>query len=973
MVQLWLFGSAAYAAGGREEVALTDLRLPRVVAYLALCGDRRPAKAEVRRAIWGSSAAEDNLRRAVRALRAHHPELAVHVREERRTIGFEPSALHVDVTEFARLRQAEQYEDALKQVRGGFLDDLPEHLSAWVDAERRRWNRQVAHVCETLAFREWHASRRDAAIDLARRCARLRPSDQAAAILLATYLAAYGDGDEAEATLIGFRAEHRSLSPLEAEPIERAISDVRSGRRLEPPAPGGAQSRRLTERQGRLDVPASDARRSPASRAGANQGAQGARVIFNLPVVVASFTGREDLLEALDATLRDTESVVITQAIVGLGGVGKTQLAARYAQLRADRYDIVAWIRGEDGGVADLAALAERLGVDVDALSPSNRAQAALDRLAANAGRQSWMLVLDNVQSPADLDSLLPRAGFGHVLVTSRDRALREFAPVLAVDVFDEDTATAYLTERTGRLHDADGARSLARALGCLPLALSHAAAYCQDGTSFGRYLELLGELPARDLFDSHPEVSYSQTVSSTWKASVSAAAESAALAGDILAMAACLAPDAIPKTLFYGLVDAGIAIEGKRLADAFNAIARFSLAALDDDTLSMHRLLQRTIREEGGGDVAMVRALDALWEAFPRDARTPASWAWAERLLPHALALAESLPNPGRAGRLVELLNRASWYLNNAEPGSRRSVAISRANDCVAERLLDADHPERMMARNHLATALQWAGQFDEAIVGFGSVLADRSRVLGSDHEHTLISGNNLALALEDAGRSEDAIEIYEKLLSAQERIFGVDDPRCAFTRHNLALSYKTAGRVGDAIAILEPLLVARERTLGAENPETLKTRHHLAAAYRVAGRPEAAIDILEHLLGIRERILGAEHPHTLMTRLELGSAYCGVARAEEAIVVLQRLVPNCQRLLGNEHPDTLAARNSLGVALMQAGRVDGAARTLEAVLSDREQILGVKHRDTQATRNDLAAARRRAKQHAAPPRPPC
>jgi hypothetical protein len=81
-------------------------------------------------------------------------------------------------------------------------------------------------------------------------------------------------------------------------------------------------------------------------------------------------------------------------------------------------------------------------------------------------------------------------------------------------------------------------------ALGYLPLALSHAAAYCASGTSFDEYLELLDELPAQALFDRNPEVSYIQTVASTWKASIQAASASAPLAGELVALAAYLAPD---------------------------------------------------------------------------------------------------------------------------------------------------------------------------------------------------------------------------------------------------------------------------------------------------------------------------------------------------------------------------------------------------------------------------------------------
>jgi hypothetical protein len=111
----------------------------------------------------------------------------------------------------------------------------------------------------------------------------------------------------------------------------------------------------------------------------------------------------------------------------------------------------------------------------------------------------------------------------------------------------------------------------LARALSFLPLALSHAGAYCAAGTSFGEYLQLLEALPAAELFDDHPEVFYAQTVASTWQVSIQAAEREAPLARKVLAMAAHLAPDAIPRELFEVLLDdASTAAARKRLLDAF-------------------------------------------------------------------------------------------------------------------------------------------------------------------------------------------------------------------------------------------------------------------------------------------------------------------------------------------------------------------------------------------------------------------
>jgi hypothetical protein len=57
-------------------------------------------------------------------------------------------------------------------------------------------------------------------------------------------------------------------------------------------------------------------------------------VRFNLPAVATAFTGREAELNALDDALRRGGRAVVSQAIAGLCGVGKSQHAARYIQQR---------------------------------------------------------------------------------------------------------------------------------------------------------------------------------------------------------------------------------------------------------------------------------------------------------------------------------------------------------------------------------------------------------------------------------------------------------------------------------------------------------------------------------------------------------------------------------------------------------------------------------------------------------------
>ena len=71
--------------------------------------------------------------------------------------------------------------------------------------------------------------------------------------------------------------------------------------------------------------------------------------------------------ELLEMPVRDVRRLdsVVAQAISGLGGVGKSQLAARYTQRHAADYEVVAWIDAADGGTADLLAFAKTLGINI--------------------------------------------------------------------------------------------------------------------------------------------------------------------------------------------------------------------------------------------------------------------------------------------------------------------------------------------------------------------------------------------------------------------------------------------------------------------------------------------------------------------------------------------------------------------------------------------------------------------------------
>ena len=213
--------------------------------------------------------------------------------------------------------------------------------------------------------------------------------------------------------------------------------------------------------------------------------------VWNVPHIRNhNFTGRTGPLDSLRSALTSGRPAAVTQAIAGLGGVGKTQLALEYAYRNASDYAIVWWVRSEDSPTlaGDYAALAAELGFpEGDAADQSATVLAVRRWLEQNSG---WLLVFDNAQESAAIRGYMPGGNTGHVLITSRSQAWGAVAEPLPMHEFERAESLEFLLSRTGQ--DDKAAANLAEELGDLPLALEQAAAYIeQTGQTIAGYLTL--------------------------------------------------------------------------------------------------------------------------------------------------------------------------------------------------------------------------------------------------------------------------------------------------------------------------------------------------------------------------------------------------------------------------------------------------------------------------------------------------
>ena len=144
--------------------------------------------------------------------------------------------------------------------------------------------------------------------------------------------------------------------------------------------------------------------------------------VWNIPARNPGFTGRDGLLAAVRERLLAGDRAVV-QALHGMGGVGKTQLAAEYAHRFAGAYDLAWWVNSEQAGLIgdQFAALGAALGC-VQPGAGIEAVRAAV--LAELRERGRWLLVFDNAEDPADVTAVaagrrracadhLPGAGLG--------------------------------------------------------------------------------------------------------------------------------------------------------------------------------------------------------------------------------------------------------------------------------------------------------------------------------------------------------------------------------------------------------------------------------------------------------------------------------------------------------------------------------------------------------------------------------
>ena len=731
------------------------------------------------------------------------------------------------------------------------------------------------------------------------------------------------------------------------------------------------------------------------------------------------FTGRDGVLTTLYRQMHEGQTAAIsqTQAISGLGGIGKTQTAVEYAYRYRDDYRYVFWV-GADTELeltSGYVAIAQTLNLPLkDAENQDETVQYVRLWLSREEG---WLLIFDNADQPDLVQPFLPREIQGHILVTSRAQDFQDLGIVqpVTMETLNPEEAVEFLLTRTGYPHpvgahprvrptqgtepvtdppsgqnppvtdpgqsrgiaptEYTAATALAAELGYLPLALEQAAAYIvTNRVPFNDYLNSYRKQRLKRLEKAKPKLGhYADSVATTWALNLKEVQKAAPAAAALLNYCAFLHADAIPFNLFtQGAAELGEPLS-TALADAaddlldlydlLNPLCSYSLIRVEpeSESFSLHRLVQEVIRAElrDEGCQSWVEPLfNAMAQLTPGKGKDIEYLAWPalDRLVNHVQDLASHCQQHAIASTVsADVFHVMGAYLLERGQYVLADPLLQTALD-LRRNLLGDEHEDIAASLDQAARLYYYQGRYGEAEPLYQDALAMYKRLLGDEHPDVASSLNNLALLYFNQGRYGEADPLYQDALAMYKRLLMNEHPDVASSLNNLALLYNNQGRYGEAEPLYQDALAMYKRLLGDEHPSVANSLNNLAGLYGDQGRYGEAEPLYQDGLAMRKRLLGDEHPSVANSLNNLAGLYYDQGRYGEAEPLYQDALAMRKRLLGDEHPDVASSLNNLALLYSNQGRYEEAEPLSQDALAMTKRLLGDEHPDVANSLNNLA-----------------
>ncbi|KAL4882384.1 hypothetical protein BJY04DRAFT_186980 [Aspergillus karnatakaensis] len=662
-----------------------------------------------------------------------------------------------------------------------------------------------------------------------------------------------------------------------------------------------------------------------------------------------AFTGREEELRRLENMAAAPDGPRLL-ALTGLGGIGKTQIAAQFARRmrrKLHKYDVF-WIQCTSIESIQKAYMDILRVLKVDDADPVEAKNLVKTHLSERD--TEWLLVLDNVDELSMWEAVrevVPKSEHGHVLATTRTSVIADrIAPnhYVLVEEPSQKDATEMLRRRLTRknlLQDTATAAALLDQLAYLPLAITQATSYINrfTGLTLSHYLvELQKQGPeavnllSKDFSDPGNYGNIPNAVITTWLVSFNQLVKTNSLAANYLKIMACVSRHDIPQD-FLAPFEPGIEkTEAIGLLGSYSFITTHPITGLS----TMHRLVQLStrswMRQKEVLGSWLGQAAYQFEHIFP-DTNHKNRPLW-RKYLPHVISLLNETEERFWIADFLDLWKRAAECLRVDGRYDEALKFFTRIVEIEQKEFADRDPVRTLTTQSRLASTYREQGQIAKAAQITARILEKRRELLGPDHLDTLQSKVELFGEHMFDQKWTEAEVLGKEMVEDQLRVLGPKHPDTLTCMSMLATAYGMQKRKAEEEKLRLHVMRTCQEEFGASHFETLTSMANLALMYRQRRQFADAKELLIEVVTQGKKQLGSDHPLVLDSMKQLAKIYSDLQDPKQAEKLAEQVVGELTSVLGDQHPDTLDAMADLALIYITHGRLQEAEDLMLRVL---------------------------------------
>lgn len=252
-----------------------------------------------------------------------------------------------------------------------------------------------------------------------------------------------------------------------------------------------------------------------------------------------------------------------------------------------------------------------------------------------------------------------------------------------------------------------------------------------------------------------------------------------------------------------------------------------------------------------------------------------------------------------------------------------------------------------------HIASFYKEKGRYAEAEDFFFKALAIRKKILGTEDISVAEAIDNLGLLYSSSGKYKETEPLHIQSLDIYRRQLGVEHVDTAIAMNNLAELYRLTNRYNEAEPLYANAIETSIKLFGLNNLHTASYIGNLALVYKLTNRYEDAEILYNISLAIREKILGLEHPETAMSQNNLARLYVCIERYVDAENLYIRSLSTLERILGSSHEYPKGVLRNLITLYLLTEEYLKTQPLLIRELEIAERDFGTDHHTVQEVRN--------------------